>query len=183
MIKIEKTDFDGLYKLHYKRHHDERGFFSELFRIEELKELGFDEISQQNLSLSNRGVIRGLHFQIKPHEQSKIITVISGAIFDVALDIRRDSRTYLKVFTTNIDMDSGFSLLIPKGFAHGFQSLEDETIILYSVDNIYSPAFERGINIFSEGLDIKFPIEEKILSNKDENLPDLKKVIDEYEKL
>lgn len=183
MIKIEKTDFDGIYKIHHKKYFDERGFFSELFRIDELKELGFERVSQQNISLSNKSVVRGLHFQIKPYEQSKIITVIAGSIFDIALDIRRDSKTYLEVFTINIDMDSDFSLLIPKGFAHGFQSLEDETIILYSVDNVYLPEFERGINIFSEGIDIKFPIEEKILSDKDENLPQLKEVIQEYEKI
>jgi len=78
-------------------------------------------------------------------------------------------------------MDSDFSLLIPKGFAHGFQALEDETIVLYSVDNIYSPEHERGINVFDRKLNIEFPIEEKIISEKDEALPDLDKFLSNYE--
>ncbi len=181
MVKIEKTEFEGIFKIYHKKFYDERGFFSELFRSEELKEYGFNEVLQQNISLSNQGVIRGLHFQISPYEQSKIITVISGSIYDIAVDLRRDSDSYLKCFTIQIDMDSSFSLLITKGFAHGFQALEDESIVLYSTDNIYSPEFERGINILSNRLNIKFPIEEKIISKKDEHLPELFDLINKNE--
>jgi dTDP-4-dehydrorhamnose 3,5-epimerase len=180
-MKIENIGESGLKKVYHKSFKDERGFFSELFRTEELKKFGFDGVVQQNISLSNRGVIRGLHLQIKPMEQSKIITVLAGAIRDIVIDLRKDSSTFLKLFTIDIDMDSDFSLLIPKGFAHGFQALEDETIVLYSVDNIYSPEHERGINVFDRKLNIKFPVEEKIISQKDEALPDLDKFLSNYE--
>ncbi|MCX7959744.1 MAG: dTDP-4-dehydrorhamnose 3,5-epimerase family protein [Deltaproteobacteria bacterium] len=182
MKKIENTGFDGIYKINHKKFIDERGYFSELFRTEELIPFGFEGVAQQNISLSGKGVIRGLHLQTEPYEQSKIITVLSGSIFDIVLDLRRNSSTYLKIFSVKIDMDSYFSLLIPKGFAHGFQALEDDTVVLYSVDNIYSAENERGINIFSNGLDIRFPVEEKIISQKDENLPELHLFLREYEK-
>lgn len=182
MIQIDNTDIKGIYKIRHKIFKDERGLFYELFRSQELKDYGFQGVAQQNLSISNRGVIRGLHLQISPYEQSKIITVLSGAILDIALDIRTDSSTYLKTFTITMDMDSEFSLLITRGFAHGFQAIEDETLLLYSVDNIYAPEYERGINIFSKELNIKFPLEEKIISKKDENLPELSKFLEEYEK-
>ncbi len=182
MTRIEKTAFNGIYKLHHNKFRDERGFFSELFRTGELKEFGFGQVVQQNISLSGRGVVRGLHLQTKPFEQSKIISVITGSVFDIALDLRPDSETYLKIFTIKLDMDSDFSLLISRGFAHGFQALEDETVILYSVDNLYSPDSERGINIFSKKLEINFPVGEKIISKRDENLPDLSEFLGKHEK-
>ncbi len=177
-MKIEKTPFDGIYKVYHKKFKDKRGFFLELFRTEELTDYGFNSVKQQNLSLSNRGVIRGLHYQIAPFEQTKIISVLSGAIFDVVMDLRKDSENYLKYFTINIDMDSDFSLLIGKGFAHGFQAVEDETIILYSVDNIYNPQYERGINPFDSNYPINWPIEDKMLSEKDEKLPTIKSILE-----
>ncbi|MCX7943573.1 MAG: dTDP-4-dehydrorhamnose 3,5-epimerase [Deltaproteobacteria bacterium] len=182
MKKIDITPFEGVYKIYHKKFGDERGFFSELFKTDELKNLGFECVAQQNISLSNKGVIRGLHLQLEPYEQSKIITVLSGSIFDIALDLRKNSTTYLRVFSVEIDMDSDFSLLVPKGFAHGFQALEDETVVLYSVDKIYAPDFESGINVFSKEIEIKFPLEEKILSKKDENLPKLADFLAKYEK-
>ncbi|MGC8926695.1 MAG: dTDP-4-dehydrorhamnose 3,5-epimerase [Myxococcota bacterium] len=182
MQVIEKTDFEGIYKIRHKRFKDDRGLFLEVFRTQELKEFGFNGVLQQNLSISNKGVIRGLHLQMSPYEQSKIITVLSGAIYDIILDLRRDSKTYLKCLKINLDMDSEYSILITKGFAHGFQALEDETTLLYSVDNIYSPEFERGINIFSKEINIKFPIEDKIISEKDEGLPELTEFLEIYEK-
>lgn len=173
-MKIEETEFEGIFKIFHKKFTDERGVFSELFRTEELRRYGFESVKQQNLSLSQKGTIRGLHYQSAPFEQSKIITVISGTIFDVVLDIRKESKTFSKYFTIKIDMDSDFSLLIGKGFAHGFQALEDETIILYSVDNIYNPECEKGINPLDNDYPIRWPCEKKILSSKDVSLPAFK---------
>ena len=128
---------------------------------------------QDNLSFSEQaGTIRGLHYQLDPFEQSKIIYVISGKIFDVFLDIRKSSPTYGKYGSMELTKESGF-ILVPKGFAHGFCTLEDKTLILYKVDNYYNPDYETGVIWNDQQLSIKWPFSEDLcrLSKKDLMLP------------
>ena len=140
MIKITRTDFKDLYLIEYKNHNDRRGSLFELFRQDFLKK----EINvmynfcQDNLVKSSKMVLRGLHFQNPPFAQSKLISVINGEIFDVAVDLRKNSKTYGKYFSLNLNSKSNKSILIPRGFAHGYLSLSEDTIVHYKVDNYYS---------------------------------------------
>ena len=156
-----------------KKYFDDRGFFTENFNYNELKEAGIDFKSvQDNLSFSKlRGTIRGLHFQKPPYEQAKIIYVLTGEIFDVFVDIRSDSKTFGSYFSVKLNNTNGF-LYIPKGFAHGFCTLVDNTNVLYKVDNYYNKNTESGIIWNDEKLNIDWPIDNKFihLSEKDKNL-------------
>lgn len=162
---------------------DDRGYFSPYFNAKELREKGgkFEEIIPQlNRSLSSKGVVRGLHFQKDPFCQAKIVEVVQGMAIDVVVDIREGSPTYgkhtavlLKPFNSN-DKESGNQLLVPRGFAHGFISLEDNTLFQYIVDNEYAPSEEAGIlwndpelEIDWDGMFKEYGIEEPLTSEKD----------------
>ncbi|MBI4650919.1 dTDP-4-dehydrorhamnose 3,5-epimerase [Candidatus Desantisbacteria bacterium] len=132
---------------------------------------------QENESKSSHGVLRGLHFQIPPFAQSKLIRVIKGKILDVSVDIRKGSPTFLKILKIELDENTKRQLFIPKGFAHGFLVLSKECIVNYKVDNYYSKEHDRGINFNDKTLNIDFGINKKnfVLSAKDKNLPELDK--------
>jgi dTDP-4-dehydrorhamnose 3,5-epimerase len=128
---------------------------------------------QDNESMSNRGVIRGLHYQIEPYSQAKLVRVIQGMVFDVALDLRKNSPSFGKWFGVVLSGENKKQFYIPKGFAHGFSVLKDETIFAYKCDNIYNPESERGIKYNDPSLEIDWMIkpEEAIISEKDLNNP------------
>tara|TARA_B110000444_G_scaffold261018_1_gene310514 strand:- start:13370 stop:13927 length:558 start_codon:yes stop_codon:yes gene_type:complete len=153
---------------------DSRGFFSESYNKAVMFDLGIKEdFIQDNHSFSKySNTLRGLHFQIPPYAQSKLIKVLSGSIFDVFVDLRKDSETFQKFESCTLGPDDGW-LYIPKGFAHGFSTLEDNTNVSYKVDNYYSKDHERGINWNDSFFSIDWPIdiEKKIISEKDSNLP------------
>jgi dTDP-4-dehydrorhamnose 3,5-epimerase len=156
-------------------HRDHRGFFSETYNRTDLAALGVNlDFVQDNHSLSvQRGVVRGLHFQIPPFAQDKLVRVIRGSVFDVAVDIRRRSSTYGKHVARIISAAHWNQFLIPIGFAHGFCTLEPNTEVIYKVTNYYSPEHDRGMLWDDPDLQIAWPIGEAlaIVSDKDRGLP------------
>jgi len=169
-MKITETGFQGLLVLEPLVHSDSRGYFMESFNKETLRKAGIAfEPVQDNESSSVKGVIRGLHYQLRPFEQAKLIRVIEGKILDVAVDMRRTSKTYGKWFGLELTGESKKQLFIPRGFAHGFSVLSKVAVIQYKCDNYYKPTCERGIalNDLSLGIDWKIDPAKAIISEKD----------------
>jgi len=166
-------------------HGDDRGYFVETFRADKLEEfLGYKiNFTQDNESKSSRGVLRGLHYQLHPMAQTKLVRVIEGSVLDVAVDIRKGSPTFGKHVSVELNSTNKRQLLVPRGFAHGFVVLEDDTIFAYKVDNYYSPENDRGIAFDDEALKIdwKIPYTELNLSAKDKVQPKLAKTDDIFE--
>jgi dTDP-4-dehydrorhamnose 3,5-epimerase len=157
------------------RHGDHRGFFSEVFRESVLRQQGIDlQFVQENHSLSaSKGVVRGLHFQVPPFAQAKLLRVTSGSIFDVAVDIRWGSPTFGRHVAAVLSVSEWNQLLIPEGFAHGFCTLEPDTEVIYKVSNYYSAEHDRGLlwNDPALGIDWPVSIEETVLSERDRQHP------------
>jgi dTDP-4-dehydrorhamnose 3,5-epimerase len=176
-MKIIETGFKGLLILKPTIYYDTRGYFFESFNQSVLKNAGIEfNPVQDNESKSSKGVIRGLHYQLMPFGQTKLIRVVEGKIFDVALDIREDSVTYGKWYGTELDSETKDQFLIPKGFAHGFSVLSDIAVIQYKCDNIYNPQYERGIALNDPALDINWKLGSvvPVISEKDIKHPLLK---------
>lgn len=181
-MKIIKTRLEDCYILEPDRFGDDRGYFSPYFIQENLEQLGFEKVVQANRSKSSKGVVRGLHFQKDPKCQAKIVEVIQGAAIDIVVDMREDSKTFGKWEKVLLTPDNNRQLFVPRGFAHGFVSLEDNTIFQYLIDNDYAPQLEDGIlwndpeigidwdNIFKE-----YNIDSPLLSDKDRNREPLTK--------
>lgn len=152
---------------------DERGYFERMLCTDEFKEIGLTKpIVNINHSLTKeKGTIRGMHYQCKPKTETKIIKCIKGSILDVVIDIRENSPTFLHNYTIELNHSNDLMLYIPEGFAHGFQSLEDNTEIIYFVTNSYSQELESGLNPFDNKLSIKWPLECSFISNKDKLSP------------
>jgi dTDP-4-dehydrorhamnose 3,5-epimerase len=157
-MEITKTGFEGLLVIKPKVFSDKRGYFFESFNQLQFEKntLSFFPV-QDNESKSSKGVIRGLHYQLKPHQQAKLVRVIEGKIFDVALDLRKDSQTFGKWYGIELDSEEKFQLFIPGGFAHGYSVISETAIIQYKVDNYYDMNLERGINIMDPELGISWP--------------------------
>ncbi|MCR8432674.1 MAG: dTDP-4-dehydrorhamnose 3,5-epimerase [Crenarchaeota archaeon] len=148
---------------------DIRGFFKEVYKRTDFFANGISyDFFQVNLSKSRKGVVRGLHYQLRPMEQGKLVSVVRGRIFDVAVDIRRGSPWFGKYVAVELSEENHYALWIPPGFAHGFQALEDDTLVLYLVTKEYSPMHERCIRWDDPEIGINWPIKENvILSDKD----------------
>jgi dTDP-4-dehydrorhamnose 3,5-epimerase len=163
-------------------HGDERGYFVETFREDKLEEfLGYKiSFCQDNESKSSRGVLRGLHYQLAPTAQTKLVRVIEGSVLDVAVDIRKGSATFGKYVSVKLTSENKKQLLVPRGFAHGFVVLEDDTIFAYKVDNYYSPENDRGIAFDDEvlGIDWLISYDKLNLSAKDKVQPKLSETND-----
>ena len=156
-MKIIETRFKGLILIKPSVFTDSRGYFFESFNRIALQNAGISYSPvQDNESKSSFGVIRGLHYQLRPFDQAKLIRVVEGKIYDVALDLRKDSPTYGKWFGIDLDSETKEQVLIPKGFAHGFSVLSDIAIIQYKCDNIYNAKYERGIALNDPALDINW---------------------------
>ena len=166
-------------------HGDSRGYFEETFRQDKLEEfLGYQiNFCQDNESKSSKGVLRGLHYQLPPFAQTKLVRVIQGKVLDVAVDIRRNSATFGQYVAVELSGENKKQLLVPRGFAHGFVVLEDNTIFAYKVDNYYSPQCDRGIAFDDKSLNIDWMIkkEELKLSEKDTKQPKLNETNDLFE--
>ena len=166
-------------------HGDSRGYFVETFRQDKLEEfLGFKiNFCQDNESKSSKGVLRGLHYQLPPFAQTKLVRVIQGRVLDVAVDIRKNSPTFGQYVSVELSAENKKQMLIPRGFAHGFVVLEDNTIFAYKVDNYYSPECDRGIAFDDENLNIDWILkkEELNLSAKDKVQPKLNEAKDLFE--
>lgn len=175
-MKVIKTDFPDLFVIEPKVFVDSRGYFFESFNSLKYKELGIDiAFVQDNESKSSYGVIRGLHYQLSPYAQTKLIRVVSGKILDVVVDIRQNSPTFGKHFSIELSFENKIQLLVPKGFAHGFAVLSDTATVFYKCDNYYKPEAERGICYNDQKLQIDWKIdtENAIVSSKDKVHPEL----------
>ena len=174
-MTVEKTNIDGCFVITPRVFNDPRGYFFESFnerRFEELTGLKVHFV-QDNQSKSDKGVLRGLHFQTGEHEQAKLVRVMKGSVLDVCVDLRPNSKTYKTYFSIVLDDKENKQLFIPRGFAHGFLVLENNTIFNYKCDNYYHQPAETGI-IYNDptiNVDWNFPNDELILSNKDVGLP------------
>ncbi len=170
-MKFTRTKIEDVVIIEPTVHGDERGYFLETFRQDKLEDfLGFKfNFCQDNESKSSKGVLRGLHYQIAPFAQTKLVRVIKGKVLDVAVDIRKNSPTFGQYVSVELSADNKKQLFIPRGFAHGFVVLEDDTIFAYKVDNYYSPECDRGIAFDDKDLNIDWIIkkEELKLSSKD----------------
>lgn len=173
MITFEKTFIDDLLVVKPDVYLDNRGYFFESYsKINFNNSLLRYEFVQDNISLSiEKGTLRGLHYQEAPFEQTKLVYCMQGSIFDVAVDLRKDSKTYMKWFSIELNSENHFGLLIPKGFAHGFQTLKNNSIVNYKVDNPYDKHSDRSILWNDPKFNIIWPIKEPILSDKDKNAP------------
>jgi dTDP-4-dehydrorhamnose 3,5-epimerase len=176
-LKIKHTHLQGLIELQPDVFGDNRGWFMETYNREKFNKVGIDlTFVQDNQSFSaKKGTLRGLHYQLNPKAQSKLVRCSRGAIFDVAVDIRKGSPTFGHWYGVELSSESKKQLLIPKGFAHGFLTLTDNVEVQYKVDELYSPEHERAILWNDKEINIIWPIDgEPILSVKDKNAPRLK---------
>ncbi len=173
-----KSLITGVVRLNGKVFEDERGYFYEKYNKEFLIQNGLSFI-QENVSKSIKGTIRGLHWQINPNAQDKLVTCISGEIYDVAVDLRKNSKTFGQYCAQVLKGDENSSLWIPKGFAHGFQALSTSSIISYSVSGIYSKSDSKTINPVCKYLGIDWPIKDYILSENDSNALSLGDLLDQ----
>jgi dTDP-4-dehydrorhamnose 3,5-epimerase len=171
-MEFVETSLKGAYLIKPKVFRDERGFFVESWNEKVFAENGIDaKFVQDNHSMSaNMGVLRGLHFQLPPNAQAKLVRVTRGKVYDVIVDLRKDSPTYGKWESFELSADNFNMLFVPRGFAHAFLTLEDNTEFMYKVDNFYAPESDSGIIWNDPDLNIDWPIKEPTLSEKDGKL-------------
>lgn len=172
-LNLKKLDLDGLYLLERVSIGDKRGFLSRIWCSNEMKEVGWEEsIAQINHTFNQKsGTVRGLHFQRPPYEEKKMVTCIKGKIWDVVVDIRPNSPTYLKWHSQELSESNLRSLLIPEGFAHGYQTLSDNVELLYCHSNFFNEESEGGLNPKDPKLSINWPIAISTISTRDSNHP------------
>ena len=179
-FKFTETEIEGVYIISPIVFGDNRGYFMETYNYNEFKEAGLDMVFvQDNQSKSKKGVLRGLHFQ-KTHSQGKLVRVIEGEVFDVAVDLRKDSKTYGKWVGVILSKDNKKQFYIPEGFAHGFLVLSDEAEFTYKCTDFYHPEDEGGIAWNDPDIGVKWPMEgidKVILSDKDKNNKRLESLI------
>lgn len=184
-MTFTRTAIPNVVIIEPKVHGDSRGYFVETFVSNKLEEfLGYQiNFCQDNESKSSKGVLRGLHYQLPPFAQTKLVRVIHGRVLDIAVDIRKNSPTFGKYVAVELSGENKKQLLIPRGFAHGFVVLEDDTIFAYKVDNYYSPECDRGIAFDDKNLNIDWILNhnELNLSAKDTKQPKLNETNDLFE--
>ena len=181
-MEFTRTKISDVIIIEPKVHGDDRGYFVETFRADKLEDfLGYKiNFCQDNESKSSKGVLRGLHYQLAPAAQTKLVRVIQGSVLDVAVDIRKGSPTFGQYVSVKLTGENKKQLLVPRGFAHGFVVLENDTTFAYKVDNYYSPENDRGISFDDIDLDIDWILdkEELNLSAKDKIQPKLSETND-----
>lgn len=173
-MKVIQTGLPGLLVIEPRVFEDERGYFFESYQRDRYFEVGIEKpFIQDNESQSVAGVVRGLHYQLGDFSQAKLVRVVQGKVFDVAVDLRKGSPTFGKWFGLELDENNKKQLYVPRGFAHGFSVLSETAIFTYKCDNIYNKESERSINPFDPklGIDWKLNELEQIVSDKDENAP------------
>lgn len=172
-MNLHTTPIAGAYLITLNPHQDQRGFFARTWCADTFAKHGLNTtISQCNLSYTRQaGTIRGLHYQLPPHAEAKLIRCISGDIFDVCVDLRPDSPTYLQHYATTLSAENQHALYIPEGCAHGFQSLKDHTTITYQVSAAYAPEHERGLRYDDPSLKINWPQPVTDVSERDQQHP------------
>jgi dTDP-4-dehydrorhamnose 3,5-epimerase len=181
-MEFKKTNLEGVRLIKPQVFGDQRGFFTETYSKKKFQEAGVEaEFVQDNHSKSEKkGVLRGLHFQKPPYEQAKLVRVVKGSVYDVVVDLRKDSPTFGKWEGFELSDKNFLMLYIPRGFAHGFCTLEPETEFLYKVDNVYAPESEGGVIWNDPDLSIDWPTQSPILSDKDQKWPNLSNLRQEH---
>ena len=169
-MKTQTTEIEGIVMIEPQVFGDSRGYFMETYQKEKYAAAGIDvTFVQDNESMSRYGVVRGLHYQAEPFAQAKLIRVVSGRVLDVAVDIRKNSPTFGKVFTLELSSENKLQLFLPHGIAHGFAVLSETAVFTYKCDNFYAPQYERTIRFDDPSLaiDWKIPVANRIISDKD----------------
>jgi dTDP-4-dehydrorhamnose 3,5-epimerase len=177
-MQVKATSFEGLIEIFPDVFEDDRGWFYEFFKGETFKKHHINySFVQENLSFSKKGVIRGLHFQLPPYAQAKLVTVLKGKVLDVVVDLRPNSKTFKQVYYCSLESNRHNMLLVPEGFAHGFAALED-SIFFYKCSNVYNRQSESGIRWNDPELDIQWGIDSPVISAKDSELPVLAELLE-----
>jgi dTDP-4-dehydrorhamnose 3,5-epimerase len=169
------TPLAGAYWIEAERIEDERGFFARTWDFAQFAGLGLDtDLAQTNLSFNRRaGTLRGMHFQLPPHSESKLVRCVQGRLYDVIVDLRPQSPTFLRWFGVELSADNLVSLFVPKGFAHGFQTLADDTMVYYQMSDAYAPAAAGGLRWDDPALAIDWPLPVSVIAARDAGYPDL----------
>ncbi|MHC4083600.1 MAG: dTDP-4-dehydrorhamnose 3,5-epimerase [Planctomycetota bacterium] len=170
---FKKTGLRDSYIIDLELMEDERGFFARSFCQQEFEKRGLNpHIVQCNLSYNKkRGTLRGMHYQAAPHKEAKLVSCVQGSIYDVIIDLRHDSPTYCKWIAVELSVKNYKMLYIPEGFAHGFQTLEDDTMVFYQMSEFYHPECSRGIWWNDPFFQIKWPVRDITVSTRDNNYP------------
>jgi len=172
-MKFIETEIDNIHIIHAESFNDKRGFFNRKFCKNEFKvnDKKFEFVQVNHSFNKLKGTIRGMHFQHKPFEEIKLISCIYGSVIDVLIDVRKDSNTYLKKVYIDLNEKSNKSILVGKGIAHGFQTLENNTSLIYFHSEFFSENYSDGLNPMDPTLNINWPIKKHIISEKDSNYP------------
>jgi dTDP-4-dehydrorhamnose 3,5-epimerase len=174
-VRFEETPLPGAYVIELERHADDRGWFARTFDAEGFREHGLDPTNLQcSVSQNARaGTLRGMHYQEAPHAEDKLVRCTRGAIFDAIVDLRPESSTYCRWFGLELDAEGGRELYVPKGFAHGFQTLADDTEVHYQMSQVYVPGAGGGVRWDDPAFGIEWPpVDERIMSERDRGYPD-----------
>ncbi len=175
-MRFEAISLDGAWLVHPEPMQDDRGFFVRTFCVNEFRDRGLEtEFPQHSVSCSFRkGTVRGMHFQRSPHGEVKLVRCLSGSICDVIIDIRPESPTFRQWRGFELSADNGLQLYIPKGFAHGFQTLSDDTRVNYLISEFYAPAAASGVRYNDPAFDVAWPLPVTTIAVKDLQWPDFK---------
>jgi dTDP-4-dehydrorhamnose 3,5-epimerase len=170
-MKFKETRLKGAYVIKPERQADERGFFARTFCQKEFEKQGLNpKIVQCNVSYNKKkGTLRGMHYQAAPYEEAKVVSCSKGTIYDVIIDLRHDSPTYCRWFAVELSAANYKMLYVPQGFAHGFQTLEDDTVVNYMMTEFYHPECARGVRWDDPAFGIKWPLPNPIMSKNDMN--------------
>lgn len=180
-MQITTTPIEGLLVIQPQVFNDPRGYFYESYNKDKFISADINlEFVQDNQSLSQKGIVRGLHFQAPPFEQGKLVRVIQGAVMDVAVDIRKNSPTYGQHFSIKLTAENQTMFFIPPGFAHGFETLDDNTIFLYKCTNVYNKESEGGLLWNDNDLAIKWHSQNPLISDKDQFLPTINNFVSPF---
>jgi dTDP-4-dehydrorhamnose 3,5-epimerase len=170
---FEQTAIQGVYLIKLEKKFDERGFFARTFDVKKFADKGLDfTIVQSSVSFNKKkGTVRGMHFQTSPHEEVKLLQCLQGAIYDVILDLRKDSPTYLKHVSVELSQENRHLVFIPKGVAHGFQTLQDNSLVMYHISPSYELGSSSGVRWNDPAFGIELPLPVSVISQKDLNYP------------
>jgi dTDP-4-dehydrorhamnose 3,5-epimerase len=173
-MRFIETNLRGAFRIEPERREDGRGFLARTFCTSEFAAHGLDtQIAQCNVSFNPRsGTLRGMHFQVPPHEEAKLLRCTRGSIYDAIVDLRPDSRTFRQYFGLKLSANTGNMLYIPKGFAHGFLTLEDDTEVFYQMSDAYVPEAGRGVRWDDPAFAIRWPLAVNVISERDRTYPD-----------
>jgi len=173
-MRFESTPLSGVFVIHLDKRGDERGFFARVFCKEEFAKQGLVTgfVQVKNSRSAEVGTLRGMHYQLGEHAETKVVRCIGGVLYDQVLDIRPESETFGESFGLELSAENRTMLYVPKGFAHGFLTLSEGAEILYFVDAFYSPEFERGIRWNDPRFGLEWPMEPKVVSERDQGHPD-----------